>query len=147
MRARATDNAGNVQPWPQDPQTQTTISTSGPVAWITPFTSPITSADNIFVQWTGQSSTGTSITYYNVRYQYKEGSWTVWQSQTPASTTSANFTDLRTEDGSYCFEAQALDSANRLGDYGGKQCIAVDRNPPFIVPQFYLPAMFVENDK
>jgi hypothetical protein len=144
LRARATDNAGNKQPWPQDPQTQTTISTSGPVAWIIAFTSPITTAENIFVQWSGQSSEGSTITYYNIRYQFKGGSWIVWLSQTPDS--SADFTDLRTEDGSYCFEAQAMDSAGRLGDYGGKQCIAVDKEPPFIVPMFNLPGLFAEHD-
>jgi hypothetical protein len=140
LRARATDNAGNVQPWPSAPQTQTTISTSGPVAAIVPFASPITRADSITVQWQGQTGAGTTISWYNVRYRFERGSWVAWQQMT--SNTQATLTALNSEDGAYCFEAQAQDSQGRLGDWGGRQCIAVDRLPPFIEPAFVLPMIY-----
>jgi hypothetical protein len=140
LRARATDNAGNVQSWSNSPQTQTTISTSGPVAWIVPFASPITRADSITVQWQAESGPGTSISYYNVRYRFERGSWVNWRQQTQS--TQATLTDLNAEDGTYCFQAQASDSTGRIGDWGGQQCIAVDREPPFIEPQFLLPMLY-----
>jgi hypothetical protein len=140
LRARATDNAGNVQPWPNSPQTETTISTSGPAAWIVPFASPITRADSITVQWQGQSAAGTTISWYNVRYRFERGPWVNWQTQ--VSSAQATLTNLNSEDGTYCFEAQAQDSQGRLGEWGGQQCIAVDRNPPFIEPQFLLPMLY-----
>jgi hypothetical protein len=137
LRARATDNAGNVQPWPDDPQTHTTISTSGPVAWIVPFAFGITQLDQFPVQWAGDSAQGTSVSTYNIRYQFNGGSWTTWLTNTPDTT--APFTDLRAEDGGYCFQAQATDSQSRTGEWGGDQCIYVDRNPPFLTIKLYMP--------
>jgi hypothetical protein len=139
LRARATDNAGNVQPWPNDPQTSTTIATSGPVAWIVAFASGITQADQITVRWSGSSAPGTSVSTYNIRYSFNNGAWTPWLNNTPD--TNDVFTNLRTKDGGYCFQAQATDSQSRTGEWGGDQCIYVDRNEPFLTIKTYLPIL------
>ncbi len=137
LRARATDNAGNVQPWPNDPQTHTTISTSGPVAWIVPFASGITQADQITVQWDGDSAPGTSISTYNIKYRFNGGSWITWLTNT--TDTTDTLTNLKSQDGGYCFQAQATDSQSRTGEWGGDQCIYVDRNEPFLTIKLYMP--------
>ena len=97
----------------------------------------ITGADEFLVRWTGESSPNTTIASYDVRYNFKDGSWTLWQSQTQG--TQATFTNLKAEDGVYCFEVRATDSAGRTSNYMGRQCIAVDREPPFMEPRMYLP--------
>lgn len=137
FRARATDNAGNVQPWSATAQTSTTVDVQEPEANVVPFKPPITGDDDFVVYWVGASSPTTSIVNYDVRYRYEEGSWTLWQSSTQL--TEALFTDLRSQDGAYCFEVRATDSAGRTGGYGGKSCLLVDRNPPHIVPRLWLP--------
>lgn len=142
LRARATDNAGNIQSWSATPQASTTVDTQLPVARIIPFASSITAADQITVQWQGEPSPTTEIKNYDVRYRFNTGSWVLWQSATTATT--AVLTSLNEEDGLYCFEARARDTADRLGEYGGQQCIAVDRNPPFIEPKAYLPVMYTD---
>jgi hypothetical protein len=137
LRVRATDVAGNVQPWSPTPQTETTINTDGPIAAIEPFPSPSTGADQFLVRWTGEAGPGLTVTGYDVRYRFKNGGWTQWMANT--TLTQQTFTDLRAEDGVYCFEVRSTDSADRTGDFMGRQCIAVDRNPPFIEPQVYMP--------
>jgi len=144
FRARAVDNAGNVQPWSAVAQATTVVDVLPPTASILPFVPVITGNDSFTVRWNGQSSPNTSITYYDVQYQYAAGSWTLWLSQT--SDQQAEFTDLQPEDGVYCFRVRATDSAGRLGAYGGQQCIIVDRYPPFVVPRIYMPVVAKDSD-
>lgn len=139
FRARATDNAGNTQAWSAAAQASTIVDLEPPTARILPFVPAITAADSFTVRWSGQSSANTSITSYDVRYQYRRGSWTTWRSQT--TEVQGLFTDLRAEDGVYCFQARARDSAGRLGAYSATQCIIVDRNAPFVEPRVYMPML------
>jgi hypothetical protein len=140
FRARATDAAGNVQPWSATAQAWTLVDTQGPVASIVPFPTAVTDEDDISVRWMGESSPNTSIVSYDVRYRFSEGTWNLWLSQ--ATEVQDVFTDLQPEDGNYCFEVRARDSAGRMSNYTGRQCIAVDRYPPFIEPRLVLPLAY-----
>jgi hypothetical protein len=141
LRARATDNAGNVQPWPEA-QTQTTISTSGPQAWILPFPgwSGKTVDPNITVQWTGNSSAGATIVGYDLQYRYGLGPWTPWPPQRSPSQTSDTF--VGSQDGQYCFEARAIDSIGRVEPFDNvpEACIVLDQDGN-VLPKSYLPFM------
>lgn len=139
FRARATDNVGNVQPWSATAQATTKVDTQAPVASILPFPAAVTGADQFLVRWTGDSSPSTLIVAYDVRYRFGDGPWTAWQSQTQL--TQASFTALQPVDGVYCFQAQTTDTAGRTSGYMGQQCIAVDREPPYIEPLLWLPAV------
>jgi hypothetical protein len=144
FRARATDNAGNVQPWSSVAQAWTLISTSGPSSMVLPFQPPITNQDSVLVQWTGEAAPGLAIEYYNIRYRYNNGSWTIWLDQAPATQTQATFTDLRAEDGVYCFQSQAMDSLGRLEAWPNEcmSTVIVDRNAPFVAPNAFIPLVF-----
>ena len=94
FRVQATDNAGNVQPWPGSAQGTTTVVVN-PVAVVLPFnppilqsTSPVTKS--FTVNWKGYSPPDTFLTGFTVQYRVNNGPWTVWLTF-PASQTSATF--------------------------------------------------------
>jgi hypothetical protein len=143
FRARAIDVAGNVQPWSAVPQAETLIDVEAPTAWIEPFATVITDTNNTDtfpVRWDGMTSDNTTLSSYDVRYRYADGAWQVWKQDTLLE--QDTFTNLRSDDGRYCFEARATDSVGRTGPYGGQACILVDRKSPFIVPRAYMPIIF-----
>ena len=140
FRARAIDIAGNVQPWSAAPQAETLIDLQEPTAWVEPFTSTITGANAFKVRWDGTTSDNTSLAHYDVRYRYAGGPWIVWKDDTVLE--EDTFISLRTGEGLYCLEARATDNVGRTGPYGGRECIYVDRNAPFIEPQVYIPIIY-----
>jgi hypothetical protein len=140
FRARATDVAGNVQPWSLTAQAATLVNTQGPVAWIVPFEPPKTDADKFLVRWVGESSPTTPIVGYDVRYRFRDSAWIPWLSNTLL--TDALFTDVREEDGIYCFSVRATDSAGRTSAYARERCIVVDRYAPYLQPEAYMPAAY-----
>ncbi len=144
FRVRATDAAGNVQPWDPAPQAVTTVNTESPTAAIDPFPYPSTRDDQFPVSWSGDAGAGLTVVSYDVRYRIGLGSWVSWLTGT--SLTSQTFTDLGA-DGRYCFEVRATDSASRTGDYMGQQCIIVDREPPFLEPRAFLPIAFASDTR
>lgn len=91
------------------------------------------------VSWTGSTAPDLSILYFDVRYRFNDGPWIAWLSQTQL--TSATFDSLNPQDGIYGFEVRAKDSAGRLELYTGQaeSKMIVDRNPPYVVPQVFLP--------
>jgi hypothetical protein len=139
FRARGTDFAGNVQPYTAVAQAATRVETTGPNSHIVPFDPPITQGDSFSVSWTGSTAPGLSVLYFDVRYRFDDGPWIAWLSETQL--TSATFDGLNPEDGIYGFEVRAKDSAGRLEPYTGQaeSSIIVDRNPPYVVPQVFLP--------
>ena len=139
LRARATDNAGNVQDW-TDAQVRITIETSGPVAYVNQFASPVTIDPNITVKWTGQTSPSTSIDYYDVQYRKGNGSWIRWLSNSKLE--QATF-PYATEDAQYCFEARAMDTAGRLEPFNNipEACIVLNQAET-IQPLLYVPILW-----
>jgi hypothetical protein len=142
FRARATDGVGNVQAFPGVGQTATTISINPPRASITPFSPKITNQSTFTVRWTGQASPGASIVGYDVEYQRNNGQWQPWLNN--VNITSSSFAATG-GDALYEFRVRARDNLGRTGNFVGPwpgNQIIVDQNPPFIVPQLTLPAVF-----
>ncbi len=109
FRSRARDNAGNVEAWPSDYDTFTTIEALAPTSYIKPL--PAYSHPNITVQWNGQDAGGSGINTYDVQYRDAAGgSWTDWQTYTGA--TSAVFSG--TLGHTYYFRSRAVDFAQNL---------------------------------
>lgn len=137
FRARGVDIAGNVEPF-GGPEATTTVDTQPPVAIVQPLPA-VTHSSSFNVSWSaGDSVSG--IAYYDVRYRYNNGAWTVWQVKTLATT--APFTAA--DDGVYAFEARAVDNAGRVEMLTGQPeaATAVDVEAPFMAPRLRLPAIF-----
>jgi hypothetical protein len=142
FRARATDNAGNVQPWSPNAQTETTVSIDPPVSRVTPIIPSVTSADTIPVSWSGSASPCTTILGFDVRYRRDQESWVNWQVNT---TNLSDVLDVSSmPDGNYQFEARATDSMARTEAWQGvgEAFVIVRRSPPFIDISLYLPQWF-----
>jgi len=146
-RARAVDNAGNVQPWSDEAQATTTISIGNPGARITPFASPITEENPFPVEWTGYAALGASVVSFDVQYNINGGPWQDWLIETDK--TSAQFT-VTEGDGVYGFQVRARDNAGRESAYlfsGSEGIIAVDLVAPKIIVRGALPVLFGDSKK
>ncbi|MEZ4869108.1 MAG: DNRLRE domain-containing protein [Caldilineaceae bacterium] len=139
FRARGVDNVGNVEPF-GDPQASTVVDTAPPTSRINPLPG-ILQTDTFVVSWSGNDDDGSGIHFYDIRYRMNGGAWQLWQQQTLA--TSATFT--APSDGLYEFEVRAVDNVGRAESFTGQPeaRVLVDAAPPFIVPQQYLPFVFV----
>jgi hypothetical protein len=141
FRVRAVDRVGNVQPYPSYAQAQTNVEASGPVSFVKPFRPSIICDDSFLVEWTGTTAPDLSIDYFDVRYRFGQGTWISWLTNTKL--TSAVFSDLNPQDGPYYFEVRAMDSAGRLEPFTAQPEAStnIDCNPPFMVPQAWLPVV------
>jgi hypothetical protein len=144
FRTRATDNVGNVQPWSAGAQTQTTIILE-PISEILPFNPPILKptdpiTDSFVVRWQGFTAPETSITRYDVYYQYNGGAWQLWNNFT-GSETSATFV-YQNGDGRYGFESVATNDLNQTEQRNSvaEQTMLVDLADE-IVPVAILPLL------
>lgn len=134
FRVRAVDNAGNVEQFGAA-EASTTVDSLPPTSTIDPLPN-ITDQTSFTVSWTGSDSVS-GIQYYDVQYRYNGGPWTIWLPQTLA--TSAVFQNA--DDGLYEFEVRAVDNLDQKEPFidEAEATIVVDSEPPFIVPQDYLP--------
>ncbi|MEZ4515631.1 MAG: fibronectin type III domain-containing protein [Chloroflexota bacterium] len=137
FRARATDNAGNVQDWSSVAQAGTTVSAGPPSAMITPFWPSVSNSLNVQVTWSGQPSAGSEIVSFDVQYQINGGTWILWQNA--VATTTAAFT--APGEGIFTFRVRARDNLNRVGDWSSNpgSTVTVDTTAPFITPKAYQP--------
>jgi hypothetical protein len=143
FRARAVDNAGNVQDWSEEAQATTTVSIGEPAARVIPFPSPISKETTFVVEWTGEAPPGASVVSYDVQYNFNGGPWIDWLLET--EDTTAEFTATE-GDGIYSFQARARDNADRLSPYDGSSeaIIAVDAVAPPITIRAYASIVFGE---
>ena len=117
FRVRATDNAGNIQDFPESAQASTTVRTY-PVAHVSAFSPPIlkptaTITDSFIVNWSGYAASGTEIVSFRIMYQYQYGPWVDWQTFSGTQLSAVfPWEDLGLGDGSYGFQAIAT---NNLG--------------------------------
>ncbi len=144
FRARATDNAGNVQAWSPNAQTETTVSIDPPTSRVNPIIPSVTSADTIPVSWSGTASPCTTILGFDVRYRRDQGPWVDWQVNTTNVSDVLDVTSM--PDGNYQFEARATDSMARTEDWQGvgEAFVIVRRSPPFLDIYVYLPQTFAQ---
>jgi hypothetical protein len=153
FRARATDVAGNIQPWSEDAQTSTT-AVNHPVAIVTPFnpiimnpTAPVTTS--FTVKWQGFTLSGVTISQYQLQYNVNNGPWTFWD-DFPGTQFSAEFTDLVAQDSTYYFEARALTNALDVEDEQfnnvPEALKVVDLQAPFFEPTIYSPMIEKDGD-
>jgi hypothetical protein len=147
FRARATDNVGNSGSWPATEQAETFVLTF-PVVRMTPFeppiikpTSPVT--DSFTVRWEGITAPGSTITQYQIFYNYNGQGRVLWQTF-PGTTTTAvfPFASLGLGDGAYEFDGLATNSFGQTTGVTGLSVegIIVDL-ANVIQPRQFLPAM------
>jgi hypothetical protein len=106
FRARAVDNAGNVQEWSATPQAATTVDALPPEATVSPL--PTLTLDHLItVTWSGTDA-GSGIDHFDVEYQVGGGSWKAFKTDT--TETSGSLTDGR-QGTTYGFRARAVDNA------------------------------------
>jgi hypothetical protein len=119
FRARATDNVGNVGPWPSDPQAFTYVLTV-PVVVMQPIvpsvikpTSPVT--DSITLNWASFTPPGTTITSFTVYYNYNNQGRVAWTPPLAGNVSSVVFPykELGFGDGIFVFDVIAR---NNRGD-------------------------------
>lgn len=150
FRARGTDKVGNHQSW-SDTQTSTTVALK-PYSTITGFNpSPIyqqkggpSPGDSFQVFWQGYTTPGTMPLTYEVRVRKPDGSWTTWLSNTGQTSASYELA-VSDPDGTYSFEVAARNNLGQQEEFTGtpEGSIVVDRNPPFIEPSVWMPAIFM----
>jgi hypothetical protein len=130
FRARAMDKVGNVQPWPENAQASTTV-TLEPISLVKPFNPPILkptapTPDRFVVSWEGWTAPGTSITKFDVYWQFNNGAW-----QTMGTYSGSTFSDTfiyPNGDGRYGFEVVATNSLGQTEtrNYVAEAVIIVD---------------------
>ena len=110
FRARAVDNAGNVQSWSNTAQAATTVDTQPPQASVSalPQFSPV----NFTVTWSGTDNLS-GVKNYDVQFSVNGGPWTNWQVGVQAG--SAVFPS--TPGIQYGFRARATDNVGNVMPY------------------------------
>jgi len=106
FRVRATDWAGNAQPFPNNPQATTRVDSMPPNSVVNPLPQ-YTFSDSFLVSWSGlDPQPGSGIARYEVQYQVNGGGWQMFVTDT--TTTSATFRNAQVG-ATYGFRVRALD--------------------------------------
>jgi len=109
FRSRARDNAYNVEPWPPDYDTFTTVEALPPTTAVQPL--PAYSHNDLAVSWGGSDPGGSGIKTYDVQYRDTVGgNWTDWQMGT--TITSTSFSGIPGH--AYYFRSRAVDNAQNV---------------------------------
>ena len=146
FRVRAVDIANNVQPFPNNPNTSTTVDTLPPAASVTPLPQ-FTFSPNFTVSWSGSDTGsgpngGSGIASYDVQYQVNGGPWQTFA----LGTTTTSGQVLNTLSGEvYGFRARAVDRVGNVGAFpagaqtqttislGNPTARIVPFNPPIVL--------------
>jgi hypothetical protein len=151
FRVRATDVAGNVQPFPEAAQASTTVALE-PLSIVQPIEPPVMKptdpvTDTFTVQWVGFTAPGTNIVSYELRYRFRpyDGDLGAWMNVTLPSPTaqSIDFDGPFAQDGTYEFEVRATNSIGQVEPFTGNREAwkVIDLREPFIEPVGWLPFM------
>ncbi len=113
FRSRAWDNAYNVEPWPADADTVTTVEDIAPQTAVEEL-SAFYKGTQILVRWGGLDSGGSGIATYDVQYaDMAVGTWTDWLVGTSA--TQGQFTGVPGH--TYAFRCRGTDHALNVEDW------------------------------
>jgi hypothetical protein len=137
LRASATDNAGNVQPW-GNPQASTTI-VGYPVADMNPISPSIITnpaQTTIPLSWTVYPN-GYTVTGVQIWYKYGLGSWTLFN--TFAGNSGNTSFPINNGDGVYSFEAVALSLTVSEPQTGQAEASVIVDHAGLVVPRAYMP--------
>jgi hypothetical protein len=125
FRARAVDNAGNVQAWSNNAQAGTTVDTQPPTANLNPL--PQFSPRDFTVSWSGTDNLS-GLKHYDVQYRQNGGNWQNWRNAITA--TSAQFTNA-SEGAFYEFRIRAVDNLENISPWSGPQAsTTIQGGPP-----------------
>ncbi len=106
FRVRATDWAGNVQNYPNNPQATTRVDSAAPNSVVNPLPT-YTFSDSFTVSWSGlDPQPGSGVARFEVQFQVNNGGWQAFVSDTTA--TSAVFSGAKVGS-TYGFRVRALD--------------------------------------
>jgi len=148
FRARATDNVGNVQPWSSGAQASTTAIVE-PLSLIQAFDPPILKptdpiTDSFVVNWQGWTAPGSTITKYDIYWQFDNGAWALMG--TYSGSTSSDTFDYPNGDGRYGFESVATNSLGQMEtrNYTAEGVMVVDIDDVYQVAA-YLPILFSDS--
>lgn len=84
FRVRASDNAGNVEPWPAEYEAVTTVEAIAPVSQIESLLRYYPSWQNLRVSWSGHDPGNSGINSYDIQYRIGNGGiWSDWLNDTP----------------------------------------------------------------
>lgn len=109
FRARARDNAGNVEVWPENYDAMTTVEALAPQTEVSPLPSYV--KGTVSVHWDGVDRGGSGIRVYDVQVRDgPAGAWTDWQTATTA--TQVEFTG--TAGHAYYFRSRGVDYAQNV---------------------------------
>lgn len=115
FRVRAVDKQNNVEAWPANPDTGTTVDTMPPSATVNPLPQ-YTFANTFNVTWVGTDtgsgpSGGSGIAHFDVEFQLNGGPWTPFATMT----TTTSGTVLNALSGQvYAFRARAVDKVGNV---------------------------------
>jgi hypothetical protein len=140
FRARAVDKAGNVQPWSETAQAETTVSIGEPGARIIPFPFLISTEVPLLVKWEGYAPLGASIVSYDVQYNFNGGPWIDWLID---FVEPEDLFPAPQGDGIYGFQVRAQDNAGRISPYigGPEGIVVVDAVAPHVTIRIYGPVI------
>jgi uncharacterized repeat protein (TIGR01451 family) len=133
FRSRARDNAYNLEPYPADNETSTTVDGETPTSALNPL--PVYSPSSFVVSWQGNDAAGSGLQSFDIQYRIgPQGVWTDWQINTIA--TSAIFNG--TTGNVVYFRSRARDNVNNLeswpGTYDSMTVIDADFPSSAVVP-------------
>lgn len=144
LRARAIDNAGNVQPW-SGPQASTTI-VGHPVAQMNSISPNIVTdpgATSINISWT-VTPFAYNVTGVQIWVRFGLGSWTLFNTF-PGTSGNTSFS-FSPGDGIYAFEAVALSATPEPQTGQVEASFILDQEAPFVVPVAYMPLIANSGD-
>lgn len=114
FRSRVRDNAFNIEAWPTNADSSTTVESLPPNSSLSPLPPYHRRDQGVPVQWGGSDPGGSGIASYDVQYRIDGGNWVNWQTDTPE--TISSFWAYE-EGNNYEFRVRAIDRAQNEGDW------------------------------
>jgi len=112
FRCRARDRAGNVEAWPENADTSTTVEALPPIVRVEP--SSLLARDSVTFNWSGNDPGGSGIAHYDVQWQEKgTGVWHNWLQDTTIRSALLGGSGGQAR----AVRARAIDRAYNQGDW------------------------------